>query len=131
MAHAVAGHTPVDSYTGREGKERGSPVQRLWVEHAATDRQYGAPTVDPEWSSDDRFEPAESEIVDRLRVLGVEPTTDQEGHSPEEIRFLVMQAHARGTLGLQFMNCWVINGEASLLARLDLDPWQPPPCKTG
>src|SRR5256886_1460844 len=33
-----------------------------------------------------------------LRVLGVEPTTDQEGHSPEEIRFLVMQAHARGTL---------------------------------
>src|SRR2546423_4983562 len=33
-----------------------------------------------------------------LRVLGVEPATDQEGHSPEEIRFLVMQAHARGTL---------------------------------
>src|SRR5438105_14228048 len=28
-----------------------------------------------------------------LRVFGVEPTTDQEGHSPEEIRFLVMQAH--------------------------------------
>jgi CBS domain containing-hemolysin-like protein len=33
-----------------------------------------------------------------LRIFGVEPASDQEGHSPEEIRFLVMQAHARGTL---------------------------------
>jgi CBS domain containing-hemolysin-like protein len=33
-----------------------------------------------------------------LRVLGVEPATDEEAHTPEEIRFLVMQAHARGTL---------------------------------
>lgn len=33
-----------------------------------------------------------------LRIMGVRPVTDQEGHSPEEIRFLVMQAHARGTL---------------------------------
>ena len=33
-----------------------------------------------------------------LRLVGVEPVSDQEGHSPEEIRFLVMQAHARGTL---------------------------------
>ena len=33
-----------------------------------------------------------------LRVFGIEPARDQEGHSPEEIRFLVMQAHARGTL---------------------------------
>jgi CBS domain containing-hemolysin-like protein len=33
-----------------------------------------------------------------LRVFGVDPATDQEGHSPEEIRFLVIQAHARGTL---------------------------------
>jgi len=33
-----------------------------------------------------------------LRVFGVDPVTDEEGHSPEEIRFMVMQAHARGTL---------------------------------
>ncbi|MEO8579147.1 MAG: hemolysin family protein [Gemmatimonadales bacterium] len=33
-----------------------------------------------------------------LRLFGIEPVRDQEGHSPEEIRFLVMQAHARGTL---------------------------------
>jgi CBS domain containing-hemolysin-like protein len=33
-----------------------------------------------------------------LRIFGVKPSSDQEGHSPEEIRFLVMQAHARGTL---------------------------------
>src|SRR6185437_5600444 len=33
-----------------------------------------------------------------LRIFGIEPVSDQEGHSPEEIRFLVMQAHARGTL---------------------------------
>ena len=33
-----------------------------------------------------------------LKVLGVKLATDREGHSPEEIRFLVMQAHARGTL---------------------------------
>src|SRR4051812_38119645 len=33
-----------------------------------------------------------------LRLFGVKPATDEEGHSPEEIRFLVMQAHARGTL---------------------------------
>lgn len=33
-----------------------------------------------------------------LRLFGIEPARDQEGHSPEEIRFLVMQAHARGTL---------------------------------
>jgi CBS domain containing-hemolysin-like protein len=33
-----------------------------------------------------------------LRVFGVEPINDPEGHSPDEIRFLVMQAHARGTL---------------------------------
>ncbi|HEV7389830.1 MAG TPA: hemolysin family protein [Gemmatimonadaceae bacterium] len=33
-----------------------------------------------------------------LRIVGVKPASDQEGHSPEEIRFLVMQAHARGTL---------------------------------
>ncbi|MFL5599053.1 MAG: hemolysin family protein, partial [Gemmatimonadaceae bacterium] len=33
-----------------------------------------------------------------LRIFGVDPASDQEGHSPEEIRFLVMQAHARGTL---------------------------------
>ncbi|MFL5564225.1 MAG: hemolysin family protein, partial [Gemmatimonadaceae bacterium] len=33
-----------------------------------------------------------------LRVFGVDPASDQTGHSPEEIRFLVMQAHARGTL---------------------------------
>jgi CBS domain containing-hemolysin-like protein len=33
-----------------------------------------------------------------LRVLGVEVATDEDAHSPEEIRFLVMQAHARGTL---------------------------------
>jgi CBS domain containing-hemolysin-like protein len=33
-----------------------------------------------------------------LRVFGVEPVNDVEGHSPDEIRFLVMQAHARGTL---------------------------------
>jgi CBS domain containing-hemolysin-like protein len=33
-----------------------------------------------------------------LRLLGVEPASDEEGHSPEEIRFMVMQAHARGTL---------------------------------
>jgi len=33
-----------------------------------------------------------------LRLVGIEPASDEEGHSPEEIRFLVMQAHARGTL---------------------------------
>jgi len=33
-----------------------------------------------------------------LRIFGVDPASDQEGHSPDEIRFLVMQAHARGTL---------------------------------
>ena len=33
-----------------------------------------------------------------LRIFGIEPSSDQEGHSPAEIRFLVMQAHARGTL---------------------------------
>jgi len=33
-----------------------------------------------------------------LRVFGVEQASDEEGHSPEEIRFMVMQAHARGTL---------------------------------
>jgi len=33
-----------------------------------------------------------------LRIFGVEPINDPEGHSPDEIRFLVMQAHARGTL---------------------------------
>jgi CBS domain containing-hemolysin-like protein len=33
-----------------------------------------------------------------LRVLGVKLASGEEGHSPEEIRFLVMQAHARGTL---------------------------------
>ncbi len=33
-----------------------------------------------------------------LRIFGIEPPSDQEGHSPEEIRFLVMQAHAHGTL---------------------------------
>lgn len=33
-----------------------------------------------------------------LRIFGVRPPTDQEGHSPDEIRFLVMQAHAHGTL---------------------------------
>src|SRR6266581_7645076 len=33
-----------------------------------------------------------------LRIFGVEPASDEEGHSPDEIRFLVMQAHARGTL---------------------------------
>jgi CBS domain containing-hemolysin-like protein len=33
-----------------------------------------------------------------LRLFGVKTASDQEGHSPEEIRFLVMQAHARGTL---------------------------------
>ena len=33
-----------------------------------------------------------------LKVLGVRLATGEEGHSPEEIRFLVMQAHARGTL---------------------------------
>ncbi|OLE14377.1 MAG: hypothetical protein AUG20_04490, partial [Gemmatimonas sp. 13_1_20CM_3_60_15] len=33
-----------------------------------------------------------------LRIFGIEPATDHEGHSPEEIRFLVMQAHAHGTL---------------------------------
>jgi len=33
-----------------------------------------------------------------LRIFGIEPASDQEGHSPEEIRFLVMQAHAHGTL---------------------------------
>jgi CBS domain containing-hemolysin-like protein len=33
-----------------------------------------------------------------LRLFGVEPINDPEGHSPDEIRFLVMQAHARGTL---------------------------------
>jgi CBS domain containing-hemolysin-like protein len=33
-----------------------------------------------------------------LRVFGVEPASGEEGHSPDEIRFLVMQAHARGTL---------------------------------
>jgi CBS domain containing-hemolysin-like protein len=33
-----------------------------------------------------------------LKVFGVKSASDQEGHSPDEIRFLVMQAHARGTL---------------------------------
>jgi len=33
-----------------------------------------------------------------LRLFGVRAPTDQEGHSPDEIRFLVMQAHAHGTL---------------------------------
>src|SRR6266404_1932000 len=33
-----------------------------------------------------------------LRIFGVEPVNDPEGHTPDEIRFLVMQAHARGTL---------------------------------
>ncbi|HJQ54365.1 MAG TPA: hemolysin family protein [Gemmatimonadaceae bacterium] len=33
-----------------------------------------------------------------LKVFGVNPASDQEGHSPDEIRFLVMQAHAHGTL---------------------------------
>jgi len=33
-----------------------------------------------------------------LKLLGVKLATGEEGHSPEEIRFLVMQAHARGTL---------------------------------
>jgi CBS domain containing-hemolysin-like protein len=33
-----------------------------------------------------------------LRLFGIEPTRDHSGHSPEEIRFLVMQAHAHGTL---------------------------------
>jgi magnesium and cobalt exporter, CNNM family len=33
-----------------------------------------------------------------LSLFGVEPASDEEGHSPEEIRFMVMQAHARGTL---------------------------------
>ncbi|HUQ98015.1 MAG TPA: hemolysin family protein [Gemmatimonadaceae bacterium] len=33
-----------------------------------------------------------------LRVLGIELARDNEAHSPEEIRFLVMQAHAGGTL---------------------------------
>ncbi len=33
-----------------------------------------------------------------LRIFGVEPINDPAGHSPDEIRFLVMQAHARGTL---------------------------------
>src|SRR6476659_1922497 len=33
-----------------------------------------------------------------LKVLGVKLASDETGHSPEEIRFLVMQAHARGTL---------------------------------
>ncbi|HJP86926.1 MAG TPA: hemolysin family protein [Gemmatimonadaceae bacterium] len=33
-----------------------------------------------------------------LRLFGIEPSSDQEGHTPEEIRFLVMQAHAHGNL---------------------------------
>ncbi len=33
-----------------------------------------------------------------LRLFGIEPTRDHSGHSPEEIRFLVMQAHAHGML---------------------------------
>jgi CBS domain containing-hemolysin-like protein len=33
-----------------------------------------------------------------LKVLGIKLASDETGHSPEEIRFLVMQAHARGTL---------------------------------
>src|SRR5258706_422097 len=33
-----------------------------------------------------------------LRIFGVEPVNDPEGHTPDEIRVLVMQAHARGTL---------------------------------
>jgi len=33
-----------------------------------------------------------------LRLLGIEPTRDHSGHSPQEIRFLVMQAHAHGML---------------------------------
>ena len=33
-----------------------------------------------------------------LQLFGIEPTRDHSGHSPEEIRFLVMQAHAHGML---------------------------------
>src|SRR5258705_3763257 len=33
-----------------------------------------------------------------LRIFGVDPASDDTGDSPDEIRFLVMQAHARGTL---------------------------------
>lgn len=33
-----------------------------------------------------------------LGLFGIKQASDEEGHSPEEIRFLVMQAHARGTL---------------------------------
>ena len=33
-----------------------------------------------------------------LGIFGVKPPGDEQGHSPDEIRFLVMQAHARGTL---------------------------------
>ena len=33
-----------------------------------------------------------------LGIFGVKPVSDEQGHSPDEIRFLVMQAHARGTL---------------------------------
>src|SRR4029078_813058 len=33
-----------------------------------------------------------------LRIFGVKPASDQGGHSPEDIRFLVMQAPARGPL---------------------------------
>ena len=33
-----------------------------------------------------------------LRLLGVDRATGTEGHTPEEFRFLVMQAHAKGTL---------------------------------
>src|SRR4029079_13976883 len=28
-----------------------------------------------------------------LRIFGVDPSSNEEGHSPDEIRFLVMQAH--------------------------------------
>ena len=33
-----------------------------------------------------------------LGIFGVQPASDKDAHSPEEIRLLVMQAHARGTL---------------------------------
>lgn len=33
-----------------------------------------------------------------LRLFGVNPATEIEGHSPDELRLLVIQAHARGTL---------------------------------
>jgi CBS domain containing-hemolysin-like protein len=33
-----------------------------------------------------------------LKLVGIHPGSEVSGHSPSEIRFLVMQAHARGTL---------------------------------